>query len=145
MLSKADALINGRRVKGDMALHRILHWAAENFAIGNVPIAAANDRGDSLDAEAQVRSRSFDFHPIGFLHQRLQRLHPGLQLPVIERADVEIKIFERLRAHAGELRHRRRRPAQDDPFRFLHPLVLHRPHFFRHAASSGRPERRTAR
>ena len=73
----------------------------------------------------------FDLDAIGLVHQRLQRLHARLELAVVERADVEVEILERLRAHAGELRHRRRRPAQHDPFRFLHPLVLHRAHFLR--------------
>ena len=82
-----------------------LHRTTEDFAIGNVAVAAANDSGDSLDAEAQVRSRPFDFHAIGFFHQRLERFHAGLQFSVIQRADVEIKILERFRAHAGELRH----------------------------------------
>ena len=128
---ESGALINGRRVKGDVALHGIFHRTTEDLAIGNVAVAAANDGGDSLDAETQIRSRPFDLHPIGFFHQRFERFHPGLQFSVIEGADLEIEILKRFRAHAGQLRHRRRGPAQHDPLRFLHALVLHRAHFFR--------------
>ena len=112
------ALINRGRVEEDVALHGILHRAAENFAVGNVAIAAANHRADALDAEAQIGAGPFDFHAIGFVHERLQRFHARLQFPVIERADLEIEILERLRAHAGELRHGRRRPAQAPPILF---------------------------
>ena len=45
---EAGALINGRRIKGDMALDGILHRATENFAIGNIAIAAANDAPEFL-------------------------------------------------------------------------------------------------
>ena len=67
---------------------------------------------------------TLDFDPIRFVHQSLERLHAGLQFAVIEGADVEIEIFESLRAHPRQLRHRGRRPSQHDPFCFLHSLVV---------------------
>ena len=51
-------------------LHGILDRAAEDFAVGNVAVAAADDRADALDAEAQVGARAFDLHAVGFVHER---------------------------------------------------------------------------
>ena len=88
-----------------MSFHGMFHRRSENFAIGNVAVAAANHCGNSLDAEAKIRLGSFDFDAICFFHQPLQRLHARLQFAVVQRADVEIKIFKCLRAHSGKLRH----------------------------------------
>ena len=51
-------------------------------------------------------------------------------LRVIHRANVEIKIFKRLGAHARRLRHARRRPAQHAPARFVDAIILHGPDDF---------------
>ena len=50
----------------------------------------------------QIRARPSDFDVIGLFHQCLQRFHAGLQLPVIERAHLEIEILKGLGAHAGQ-------------------------------------------
>src|ERR1700716_3431235 len=102
---KTRALINSGGVETDMSLHRVSHRTSENLAIGNIAVAAANNRGNSLDAKAQVGFGSFDLHAIGSFEQRLQRFHTGLKPPIIQRADVEIKILERFGAHSGQLRH----------------------------------------
>ena len=75
----------------------------------------------------------------------LERLHAGLQFAVVERADIEVEILERLGAHAGQLRHRWGRPAQHHPFCFLHALVAAPGAFSSRPTSSARPARRIVR
>ena len=96
----------------------MFHGRGKNFAVGNVAIAAANHGRNSLNAEIEIGAGPF------------QGFHSWLELFVIERADVEVKIFKSLGAHSRKLRHRWRRPAQNTPFGFFHPLVLNRLHFF---------------
>ena len=62
-------------------------------------------------------------HLIRFLHQLLKGTHAGNHPRIIERADAEVEILERLRAHGGLLGHRRSRPAQHHPFGFVHSVV----------------------
>src|SRR5205807_8452378 len=107
---EADALINTWRIESDLAFDRIFYRTGEDFAVGNIAIASADDRRNPFDAESEIGSRAFDLHAIGFFHQRFKRFHPGLQFSVIQSADFEIEIFESFRAHGGKLRHRRSRP-----------------------------------
>src|SRR6202035_5636512 len=107
---ETGALINARRVERDATLNGIFHGAAENFTVGNVAIASANHSWNSLDAKADVGTRSLNLDTVRPFHQRLQRFHARLQFAVIQRADFKVEIFEGLRAHSGQLRHRRRGP-----------------------------------
>ena len=45
----------------------------------------------------------------------VERLHRAGHLAVVERADIEVEVLERLGAPPGGLRERRRRPAEHDP------------------------------
>src|SRR5207244_2749423 len=54
---ETGALINARCVETDATLNGIFHGAAENFTVGNIAIASANHRWNSLDAKADVGAR----------------------------------------------------------------------------------------
>src|SRR3981081_803719 len=56
---EARALINRRGVETDVSLDRVFHGSGKNLAIGNIAVATANNRRNSLDAEAQIGSQSF--------------------------------------------------------------------------------------
>src|ERR1043165_5191310 len=58
------SLVNAGGVEEDVALNRIPDRTTENFPVRNVAIAATDNGADILDAEAQVRARPFDFHPV---------------------------------------------------------------------------------
>ena len=68
-------------------------------------LAAACYRPNPLDAEPEVRTGPLDRYPVGTIHQRLECLHPRNHPSVIEGADPEKKLRERLRAHLGLLGH----------------------------------------
>src|SRR5437764_9457985 len=112
-----------------MSFDRISNRSRKNLAVRNVAVAATDHCRDCFNTESQVGSGTANFYPISFLEQRLQGGHSGAELPVIERANVEIKILERFGAHTSQLRHGWARPAKHDPFCFLYPLILNRPHF----------------
>src|SRR5713101_1572270 len=102
---ETDALINTRRVERYMTLYGIFHRAAKNFAIGNIAIATTDHGWNSLDTETEVGPGAFDLDAVCLFHQPLKRFHAGLEFAIIQCADFEIKIFKRLRAHSGKLRH----------------------------------------
>ena len=119
------ALVDGRRVERDVALHRILHRTREDLAVGDVVRAAADDGGDALDAETQIGAGTFDLDAVGAFEAFLERGHAGLHLGVIQRADAEEEILECLGAHPGLLGHGGGRPAQHAPARVANPMVEH--------------------
>ena len=90
--------------------------------------AAAFLGADALDGEAQVGAGALDLHPVGAAHEVAQRLHARRHAAVVQRADAEVEILERLGAHAGLLGHGGGRPAQHDPLGLVHPVILHRLH-----------------
>jgi hypothetical protein len=61
----------------------------------------------------------------------MERLHARQKLPIIQCTNFEKEIFKRFGAHSSQLRHGRRRPAQDYPLGLFDSLILHRPHFSR--------------
>src|SRR6266581_1586781 len=99
---ETDSLVNGRSVKRDMTLNRISHRAAENLAVGNIAIATADYGRNPLYAKAKVSTWAFDFNTIRLFHQSLERSHASLKFAIIERANVEVKIFKSFRAHSGK-------------------------------------------
>src|SRR5439155_24351623 len=126
---ESNSLINAGRIKGHMTLYRILHWTAENFAIGDIAITTADYGWNSLDTDTQIGAGTFDLDTVRLFHQPLEHLHAGLKFAIVQRADIEIDVFKCLGAHSGKLRHRRSRPAYDHPLGFFTSLVLHRAHF----------------
>ena len=84
---------------------------------GNVALAPAFDDRDALDRKLQLRVGRNDPHAIGLAHPLGERLLSLLHRHVIGRADVEIKILERRRAHVGRLGERIGRIPQHDPLR----------------------------
>src|SRR4029077_42748 len=101
-------------------------------------MAAANDRGNILNAESEIGIWPLDMNLIRTLHPLLQRVHSWLQFCIVQRAYFKIKVFERLRTHPGQLCHCRSGPTQDDPLCFVDALIkngLHQVrrklHFFR--------------
>ena len=103
-------------VEVDHAVDAVAHGGGEDFAVGDVDLAVAGDGGDALDAEGQIGvARALEPDLVRLLHQLLQRLHRPAHLRVVQRADVEVEILERLGAHLGHLRHRRAGPAQHAP------------------------------
>jgi hypothetical protein len=123
---KLRARIKRRRVELDDAVHGIFHRAGKHFAVGNVAVALAHLRADALDAEVKVRAGRFEMDAVRFSSSLFSGTIAA-HLRVIHRADVEIQILERLRAHARRLRHARRGPAQHAPARLVHAIILHRP------------------
>lgn len=121
------AAVDGGGVEVDDAVHALTHGRGEDFAIRDVHLAVAGDRGDALDAEGQIRVvRPLQAHLVGRHHPLGQRLHRLGHLAVVHRADIEVVILERLGAHLGHLRHRRARPAQHAPARLGDPhLAMH--------------------
>src|SRR5215208_3773306 len=108
---ESGALINARRVKAELAFHRVFHRSSKNFAIGNVAITTANNSWNSFDTKIQIRAGSLDLDAVRFFHQPLKRFHSGLQFAVVECADIETEIFKRLGAHPCKLSHRWCRPS----------------------------------
>ena len=87
----------------------------EHFAVRNVSLAPARDDRNALDRKLQLGAGRHDAHAIGGFHPLDQRLLGFLHRRVVGRADVEVKIFERGRAHVGRLGERVGRIAQHDP------------------------------
>src|SRR5439155_24227607 len=102
---ESGSLVNAWRIKRDVSLNGVFHRATENFAIGNIAIAAADHRWNSLDTETQIGAGTFDLDTVCLLHQPLERLHAGLQFAIVQRAHIEVEVFECLRAHPGKLCH----------------------------------------
>jgi len=63
--------------------------------------------------------RALEADAVGALHEFLEGLHGSSHLGIVERADVEVEILERLGGHFGHLGHGGAGPAQDDPAGFL--------------------------
>jgi hypothetical protein len=71
---------------------------------------------------------AFDVDAVGAVHALLQGQHGPRHFRVIHCADVEVKILERLGAHAGPLGHARAGPAQHAPARLVDAVIHHRTH-----------------
>ena len=113
------AAVDGGAVEADDAVDAVAHGGGEDFAVGDVHFAVAADGGDVFDAESEVGfAGAFKADFVGSLHELFERLHGPAHFGVVERADVEIEILERLGAHLGHLGHRRMRPAEDAPAGF---------------------------
>ena len=125
---EVDALVDRRRVEGDVALHAVAHRAGEHLAVGDVVRAPAGDDADVLDGKAQVRARPGDLDLVRAGHALLERFHAGDHPGVVERADAEVEVLEGFRTHAGLLGHGRGGPAQHAPAGFLDPVVDDRAH-----------------
>ena len=89
-------------------------------------LTAADDRADSLDTEAQIRSWSGDLDAVSLVHQGLQRLHARHHRGVIERTDPEEKFSKGLRAHLSLLGHRGGGPAKNHPAGLIDPVIKSR-------------------
>src|SRR6266404_3080077 len=100
-------LIDAWSVKCHVTFDGIFDRTAENFAIGNVAVAAADNGWNSLDTETQIGARAFDVNAVRLFHEPPERLHAGLQFPIVQRAYIEIEVFECLRALSGKLCHGR--------------------------------------
>ena len=109
------ALVARLRVEADAAVDAVAHRRGEHFAVGDVPLAPAGNHGNALDRELQLRAGRDDPHAVGLPHALGQRLLGFLHRGVVGRAHVEVKIFERGRAHVGRLGERIGRIAQHDP------------------------------
>jgi hypothetical protein len=122
---EGDALVDGGGVVADDAFDAVFDGGAEDFAVGDVVIAAAGDGFEAFEAEAQIGAGAGDVDVLGFVHELLERVHGGEQGGVVEQADAEEEVLEGLGAHAGLLGHGGRGPAQDDPAAVVDALVLH--------------------
>ena len=92
---------------------------------------AAGNGSNALDRETQIGVRPLQLDAVSRCHERFERGHALGHATVVLCADSEEEVFETLRTHHRLLRHGRGRPTEDDPLRFVHPVVehgLHRPH-----------------
>ena len=122
------ALINARDIEGHMALDALLHGAGKNLAVRDVAVAAAGDGADVFDRKAEVGAGTLEVNLVGAVHEFLECCHAGSHAAVVERADLEVKILERRRAHLRLLGHGGRRPAEDDPLCLVDAPVHDRTH-----------------
>ena len=88
-------------------------------------MAVARDGWNAFDAEGQVRvAGALQMHHVGLPHEFYQGLHSPAHPRVVERADIEVEVFERFGRHFGHLRHRGSRPSQHAPARVLYANVV---------------------
>ena len=127
------AVLQRGRVVADHAVDALAHGRGVHLAVGDVQPARALDRGHPLDGEGEVRAGRDDAHAVRALHQRHERIHRPVHFGIVEAADVEEEILERLGAHIRHLRHGGRRVAQDDPLGLRHAdIAVHRLPVFGH-------------
>src|SRR6266404_2695537 len=75
---ESGPLIDARRVKRHVTFHGIFHRAAENFTVGNVAVATADDGWNSLDTETQIGAGTSDVNAVRLFHEPLERLHASV-------------------------------------------------------------------
>ena len=124
------ALVDRRRVVVDHTVDRN-HGPGRcsTRRVGNVLLATAGNGGNVLDGEGQVGvAGPLDADPIGVVHAGGQFVAGLVPIrSVVQCADVEIEVLERLGVRLGQLGHRGRRPAQHAPLGVANPLLqVHR-------------------
>jgi hypothetical protein len=68
---ESSPLINTWCIKRHMALDRIFHRAAENFPIGDIAVATADNGWNSLDTEPQIGVGALYLDTVCLFHQAL--------------------------------------------------------------------------
>ncbi len=129
---KSKAAFYGRRVVGYASVYAASYRRGIYFTVGKIHMPGALFYVYPFNRERKIGINAFYMHFIRVLHTLLHGVHSPVHLCVVERADVEVEVLERLGAHIGKLRHRRVRETQHYPFLIryadaeMHPLVIDR-------------------
>ena len=121
---KTHALVERRRVVLDHTVDTVNHGAGVNLAVWDVAVTTARHRADAFNGKRQVCTATRQTHAVCLAHALCERLFRLEHLGVIQCADVEVKILERLGTHARRLRKGRRRVAQHDPARVIDAVIV---------------------
>ena len=105
------------------AVDAVAHRCRIDFAIRDIHVAAARDRGDILDAERDVGAVCHEAHLVRLVHEVHEILRGTAHARVIRKACLEVEVLERLGTHLRALRHGGVRPAEYAPARLVHAVV----------------------
>ncbi len=101
----------------------VAHGRGIDFAVRDVHVAAARNRGDILDAERYIGAVCHEANLVGFVHEVHEILRGTAHARVVREACLEVEVLERLGTHLRALRHGGVRPAEYAPARLVHAVV----------------------
>ena len=116
------AVLRGR--KRDDPVDAVTHGSGEALAVGDVMRPRARHDRDVLDREGQIGvAGPLQVNAIRPPHAGGEPLRRLLHAGVVERADVEVEVLERLGVHLRKLGHARPGPPENAPSRVVHALL----------------------